>query len=85
MIEATIIVPLLIVAGTQIVKKIAPAVEDWITILVALAVGVVVALVDQFIGVTDISIAQGLVLALSAVGINILANKASGTKASKKA
>lgn len=78
MIEALVFIPLVIVALTQLVKRFVPKVHDEITILVALLVGVVVAIVDVYIGVTDISIAQGLVLSFTAIGLNTLANKAGG-------
>lgn len=78
LVQATIFIPLLIIAVTQIVKMFVPAVNGAITILVALALGVVVALVDTHIGVADINIAQGVVLALGAVGITVLASKAGG-------
>lgn len=44
----------------------------------ALLLGVLVAVVDTSIGVENVSIAQGLVLAGSAIGISALASKAGG-------
>jgi hypothetical protein len=78
MVEATIFIPLLIIAVTQMVKMALPQVTGFLTILVAFVVGVVVALVDKEIGVVDVTIAQGLVLALGAVGITAIAAKAGG-------
>lgn len=78
MVEATIFIPLLIIAVTQMVKMALPQITGFVTILVAFMVGVVVALVDREIGVVDVTIAQGLVLALGAVGISALASKAGG-------
>lgn len=78
MVEATIFIPLLIIAVTQMVKMAFPQVTGFLTILVAFVVGIVVALVDKEIGVVDVTIAQGLVLALGAVGITTLAAKAGG-------
>jgi hypothetical protein len=78
MVEATIFIPLLIIAVTQMVKMALPQVTGFVTILIAFGVGVVVALVDKEIGVVDVTIAQGLVLALGAVGISALASKAGG-------
>lgn len=78
MVDATIFIPFIIIAITQVIKMFAPAVHGGVTILVALLVGVVLAIIDTHIGVTDISIAQGLLLAGSAVGITVAAAKAGG-------
>lgn len=78
MVEATIFIPLIIIAVTQMIKMALPAVTGFVTILVAFAVGLVVALVDTAIGVTDVTIAGGLVAALGAVGVTALASKAGG-------
>lgn len=78
MVEAVLFIPLIIVAITQMIKMALPQITGFVTILVALVVGVVVALVDTHIGVADVSIAQGLVLALGAVGITAVAAKAGG-------
>lgn len=78
MIEAAIFIPFVIVAVTQVVKMALPQVTGYVTVLLALALGVVVALVDTSIGVENVSVAQGLVLAGSAVGISALASKAGG-------
>lgn len=78
MVEAAIFIPLVIIAITQMLKMAFPGIAGFVTILIAFCVGLVVALVDQFVGVTDVSIAQGLVLALGAVGVTVLANKAGG-------
>lgn len=78
MVDAAIFIPLVIIAVTQMVKMALPQVTGFVTILVAFAVGLVVALVDQLIGVTDITIAQGLVHSLGAIGITAIASKAGG-------
>lgn len=78
MVEATVFVPLIIVAVTQIIKMFVPKVNGGVTILVALGLGVVVALVDTLIGIADISVAQGIILGLGAVGVSVLAGKAGG-------
>lgn len=78
MVEATLFISLVIVAATQLIKMAAPTVVSWLTIIVALVIGVVIALVDTYIGVTDISIAQGIVAAFGAIGLSTLANKAAG-------
>lgn len=78
MVEAVVFIPLIIVAITQLVKMALPQVSGWVTVVIAFVVGLVVALVDTSIGVTDITIAQGLVYALGAIGISTLASKAGG-------
>ena len=78
MVGAELFVPLVIVAITQMIKMAAPAVIGWLTILVAFGVGIVIALIDSVIGITDISIAQGIVYSLTAIGISIAAGKAGG-------
>lgn len=78
MTEAAIFIPLIIIAITQMIKMALPQVTGFVTIIIAFVVGLIVALVDSSIGVTDITIAQGLVLALSAVGITAIAAKAGG-------
>lgn len=78
LIEAALFVPFIIIAVTQVVKMLVPKVSGAWTILVALAVGLVVSLVDVTIGVTDITIAQGLLFAGEAVGITVAFSKAGG-------
>jgi hypothetical protein len=78
LVQATLFIPLLIVAVTQIIKMFVPAVNGAVTIVVALALGALVALVDTHIGVADINVAQGIVLGLGAVGVTVLASKAGG-------
>lgn len=76
--DAAIFIPLIIIAITQMIKMALPQITGFLTILIAFVVGLVVALIDEAIGVSDITIAQGLVLALSAVGITAIAAKAGG-------
>lgn len=73
--DAIFFIGLVIIAITQFLKLLIPKMNGAVTIVVAIVVGVVVALVDGFIGVTDISIAQGVVAGLTAVGISTVANK----------
>lgn len=79
MVEATLFISLVIVAATQLIKMAAPTVVSWLTIIVALVIGVAIALIDTYIGVTDISVAQGIVAAFGAIGLSTLANKAGGS------
>jgi hypothetical protein len=78
MVDAIVFIPLVIIAVTQMVKMAFPQITGFLTIVVAFIVGVVVALVDRSIGVTDITVAQGLVYALGAIGITAVAAKAGG-------
>lgn len=78
LIDAAIFIPLIIIAITQMIKMALPQISGFVTIIVAFAVGLIVALVDTSIGVQDITIAGGLVSALGAVGITALASKAGG-------
>ncbi|MGI9028166.1 MAG: hypothetical protein ACR2FM_05010 [Candidatus Saccharimonadales bacterium] len=78
MVEAEIFVPLLIIAVTQMLKMALPQISGFVTILVAFVIGILVAVLDNAIGVTDITIAEGIVYALGAVGITALASKAGG-------
>lgn len=78
MVDATLLIGLLIIAVTQLIKAEVPAVQGRVTVAVALLVGVFVSLVDTHIGVKDITVAQGLVIALGAVGGTVLASKAGG-------
>lgn len=77
-VEATLFIPLIILATTQLIKKAIPSVQGWLTIIVALLLGILVAVVDTEIGVVDINVAQGIVLGLGAIGLSVVANKAGG-------
>lgn len=61
---------LIIIAITQAIKTWIPQVSGGITILVAIIVGVVVALLDTHIGLADISVVNGVTIALGAVGVH---------------
>jgi hypothetical protein len=78
MVDASLFIPLVIVALTQLIKMGVPQVQGWVTVILAFVVGLVIALIDVLIGLTDISIAQGLIYALGAIGISVVAGKAGG-------
>lgn len=78
MTDAALFIPLVIVAITQMIKMALPQITGFVTVLIAFVVGLVVAVIDTNIGVADVTIAQGLVLALGAIGITTLASKAGG-------
>ncbi len=75
MVEATIFIPLAIIATVQFIKYLAPNVNGAWTILVAVALGALVGVFDTPLGVSDVSVATGIVLGLGAVGITTVANK----------
>lgn len=78
MVGAELFIPLVILAITQMIKMAAPAIQGWVTIAIAFLVGIVLALIDGFIGVTDVTVAAGIVFALEAIGISVIAGKAGG-------
>lgn len=68
LIDAALFIGVVIVGITQAIKTLIPAINGAFTIGVAVLSGVLVAVVDQEIGVTDISIAQGIMIAIGSVG-----------------
>lgn len=70
MIDSAIFIGAAIIAVTQAVKLVAPKVNGVITIIVAVVIGVLVGLLDKQIGVVDITVAQGIMIALAAVGVH---------------
>lgn len=70
MVDSVVFIGAGIIAVTQAVKYLLPQVHDVLTIAVAVAVGVLVALLDTEIGVVDITVAEGVMTALAAVGVH---------------
>ncbi len=66
-----------LIALTEVARRLVPQVSGVITILVAAVLGLVVALVDTFIGIQDISIAEGIMSGLSAAGVVAVAKHTS--------
>lgn len=77
MVDPVIFIGTIIIAITEAIKYLAPNVRGILTVIVALIVGMVVALVDTGIGLPDISVATGILTGLSAVGVASLASKVS--------
>jgi len=75
MIEGTLFIGAVIIAATQFVKSLVPEVNGAITIGIAVVVGILVALLDTQIGVVNISVAQGILIALAAVGVHTTARQ----------
>lgn len=70
MLEATIFIAAVIAGATEAIKSLLPGkVYGLVTVLVALAVGVVVSFIDTSMGVVDVSAAEGIMIALSAIGV----------------
>lgn len=75
MVEGALFIGTAIVAITEAIKDLAPKVKGWVTVAVAALVGLVVALVDTEIGITDLTIAEGVLTGLSAAGVVTVAKK----------
>lgn len=76
MVEGIIFIGAIIIAVTQFIKTITPdSVDSKWTIPIAIAVGILVALLDTHIGIQDITVAQGILIALGAVGIHTTASR----------
>ena len=73
--DSVILIGAVIIAITQAVKFLAPNIHGAVTIGVAVLVGVLVAFIDTEIGVVDITVAQGIVTALAAVGVHSTARQ----------
>lgn len=75
MIEGAVFIGAVIIALTQLVKLLAPNINGALTIAVAAALGVLIALIDTEIGVVDLSVAEGVLIALGAVGVHTTARQ----------
>lgn len=75
MIDSVVFIGAGIIAVTQAIKFVAPKVNGAVTILVAVLVGILVALLDTNIGIADITVAQGILTALAAVGVHTTVSK----------
>lgn len=76
MIEAVVFIGAIVAGITQLFKKLRD--KDYqgaVVIGVAVIIGVIVSLIDVQIGVTDISIAQGIMIAFGTVGVVAVAEK----------
>lgn len=75
-VAATVIIGAVIIAITQALKEIFPGkINGAATIGISVVVGIVIAAIDQYIGVSDISIAEGILTALAASGAVTVAQK----------
>lgn len=69
MTDSVLFIGTIIVAITEVIRRLVPSVHGVVTIGVAALVGLVIALIDTNIGVVDISVAQGILTGLSAAGV----------------
>ena len=77
--EAILFLSVVIVALTQLVKMALPEqVHGWLTIIVALVMGVVASLCASWLGLAPTTPAEGIVAALGAIGITSAFGKAGG-------
>lgn len=72
--ESVLFIGAVVTAVTELIKRVVPKVEGWVVIPVAGLVGLIVALVDTYIGVADVSIAQGIMIGLGASGVVTVAS-----------
>jgi hypothetical protein len=79
MFSSTIFIGLVIVAVTQIVKEIFPQVSGALTIILAMVIGVLASLFGVTVGIDQISVAQGVAIALASVGAHTVASAAAPT------
>lgn len=73
--DGAVFIGAIIIALTQAIKYVAPKVNGAVTILVAVLVGALVGVIDQEIGVTDVTVAQGVMVGLAAVGVVTTASR----------
>lgn len=77
--ESVLFLSVVIVALTQLVKMALPEqVHGWLTILVALVMGIVASLLADWLGLDATTPAEGIVSALGAIGISTAFGKAGG-------
>lgn len=77
--EAVLFLSVVTIALTQIVKMTLPErVQGWITIVIALVLGVLTSLAANWLGILPTTPAEGLVAALGAIGITTAFAKAGG-------
>lgn len=67
--EAVVFIGAIIAGLTQVVKLLSPKVQGALTVAVAVLAGVLVAILDTHIGVMDVTIAEGVFIALGTVGV----------------
>ncbi len=69
MVDSAVFVGAIVVALVDALKDLSPKVKGWVTVVVAALVGALVAILGKQLGVTHISIAQGILDGLGAAGV----------------
>lgn len=69
MVDATLFIGAVIAGMTQLLKTTFPKISGSWTIVTAVLVGVLVAVIDKEVGVTDVTIAQGVMIAFGTAGV----------------
>ena len=72
--DTIVFIGTVIIAITEIIRRLVPHVNGSVTIAVAGLVGLLVAVLDIFIGLPDIDIAKGIMIGLSAAGVVAVAH-----------
>jgi hypothetical protein len=72
MIDSVVFITALIAACTEGVKILVPQISGVLTIVVAAVIGGLVGVCDTSIGIANISVAQGILTGLAAVGVHTL-------------
>lgn len=75
MIDSAVFIGAIIIAATQAIKYVAPKVNGAVTIIIAALLGALVGLIDTHVGIADVTVAQGVMTALAAVGVTTVAGK----------
>lgn len=77
--ESVLFLSVVIIALTQLIKMAVPErVSGWLTIIIALVMGVIASLAANWLGLLPTTPAEGIVAALGAIGISTAASKAGG-------
>lgn len=76
MLDSSILIGAIIIAITQAIKFLSPKVTGIVTMVIAVVVGAVIALLDTNIGLVNITVAQGILIALASVGVHTTATAA---------
>lgn len=69
MVEGALFIGAVIAGVTQFLKLLVPQINGAWVIATAVVVGILVAVLDSEIGIVDITIAQGVLVALGAAGV----------------
>lgn len=82
--DSALFIGTIIIAVTQLCKYLSPRINGIVTMVTAVIVGIVTALLSTQIGLAHITVAQGILIALSAIGVHTVAsNVNSGTSTPK--